>query len=269
MYRQKTYRRKTVKRTYKRKSYAPKRKVTPLKRMIRKEIARNVENKTIQQYNYNKLLNTAQDGSTFLTNNIFPVGPDPTSLVINQGAAQANRIGNQIKTKKFVFKGTLVPLPADQFTNATIRPVQVKMWIFYDKSNPTAVPSPLTDFFQNGNSSKGFQGDLVDMWSPVNTDKYRVVATKTFKLGFANYSNDGQTTNQYFANNDFKYNANFQFDLSKHYPQTVKFNDGTATPTSRGLFCMVNYASATGGTFPIGTQAVGMQYMQDYQFEDA
>ncbi|UYD39102.1 MAG: capsid protein [Wigfec virus K19_588] len=270
MYRRKTYRRKVPKkRTYKRKSYAPKRE--PIRKIVRREIARNIENKTIQQYNYDRTLVTPQDNSTFLNQNVFPLGPDPASLVINQGTGQANRIGNQIKTKKLLFKGTLVALPYDAVFNTTPRPVQLKMWIFYDKEDPTAVPLPLTNFFQNGNSSKGFQGDLTDLWSPINTDRYRVVASKTFKLGMQEYNTAGGGTsaNQFFTNNDFKYNANFSFDLTKHYPQVVKFNDTTATPTTRGLFCMISYASATGGGFPLGSTVVGSQYMQHYEFEDA
>jgi len=270
-FRRATGKRRTYKKkTYKRKSYASKKR-SPLKKMIRREIARNVENKTSQYYQYDVRLYPAGNVS-FPTDNIFPVGVDPTSLVIPPGTAQGNRIGNTIKTKKLVFRGTIVPRAYDSTFNPAPQPVQLKMYIFYDKTTPTAVPNPqaANDFFQNGNSSKGFQNDLVDMWSPVNTDRYRILATKTFKIGFA--ANDGSGSsviNGFFANNDFKYNANFSFDLTKHYPQMVKFNDGSTVPTTRGLFCMCQYVAASGQAIPTTWYMLALQYMLDFQYEDA
>lgn len=274
MYRRKTYRRKAPKKTSKRKSYAPKRKAMPLRKMIRREIARNVENKTVQKYVYSVGLVGPADSGTFNTTNIIPLGPDPASLVINQGTGQGQRIGNQIKTKKLTIKGTIVPRQYDGTFNAPMLPYQVKVWIFYDRTDPTAVPAPLTNFFQNGNTTKGFQNDLVDLWSPVNTDRYRVLATKDFKLGFAGYTGTGNGTgvtiaNQYFSNNDFKLNCNFNFDLTKHYPQMVKFDDGSTTPTTRGLFMMWTMAYANGGNMILGQTPVDLSYVQDYHFEDA
>ena len=265
------YSRKGPKRTYKRKSYA--KKTPPLKRMIRREIARNVENKTAQIYVYDQRL-YAVGNVSFPTYNVFPVGIDPGGLSITPGTGQGNRIGNTIKTKKLVFKGTLVPTEYDATFNPAPQPVQIKMWIFYDKTNPDDLPNPQAagDFFQNGSTTKGFQNDLVDMWSPVNTDRYRVMATRTYKLGMAIHSNglpgsNGSISNS--ANNDFKYNCNFSFDLTKHYPQRVKFNDGSTVPSTRGLFCMISYANAQGNPVGVNNYSVRLQYMLDYQYEDA
>jgi len=108
------------------------------------------------------------------------------------------------------------------------------------------------------------------MWSPVNTDRYRVLATKTVKVGFAGYSGSGsQAVYQNFANNDFKYNANFSFDLTKHYPKVVQYNDTATTPLSRGLWAMFVPCNANGSPMVTGSRPCGIQYMQDYTFEDA
>jgi len=269
-YRKKTYRRKASKRTYKRKSYSNK-VAKPLKMAIRREIARNVENKQAQYYNYETRL-YIPGNANFTNDNIFPVGVDPGSLVISQGTGQGQRIGNEIKTKRLMFKGTISPLPHNSTFNTNPQPCQLKMYIFYQKDIPTAVPNPIAGpgFFQNGSVAKGFQNDLVDMWSPVNTDVYRVLATKTFKIGFANNAGTGASQPfQEFANNDFKLNANFSFDLTKHYPQRVKFNDNTTVPTTRGLFCMVQYVAASGGNISNTQYMYKLQYMLDYQYEDA
>lgn len=262
---------KRVKRSFKRKSAKRRGKRTSIKKLIRREIGLRTENKCSQYYNYNVRL-YASGNASFPTDNIFPLGVDPTSLVIPPGTGQGNRLGNEISTKKLVFKGTLTPLPYDSTFNAAPQPVQVKMWIFYDKTDPVALPNPpaASDFFQNGNGSKGFQNDLVDMWSPVNTDRYRVFKSKVFKLGAAmNSGSGGNPALQNSANNDFKYNCNFSINLTKYYTKRVKFNDGSTVPTTRGLFCMFAYANATGLPVTVSQYTVGLQYMLDYTFEDA
>ena len=117
--------------------------------MIRKEIARNVEDKNSQLFVTNNLL-YVPGGASFPTYNIFPVGIEPSAITIPQGTGQGDRIGNRIKTKKLMFKRTLVPLPYDGTFNPVPQPVQVKMWIFYDKTNPTDIPNPTVsnDFFR-------------------------------------------------------------------------------------------------------------------------
>lgn len=272
-YRKKVYRRKAPKKTYKRKSYA--RKKVPLKKMIRREISRNIENKSIQNYNLDRTLTSVFstfDSSSGPVGNIVTLGPDPFALNITQGVGQGQRIGNKIKTKRLTFKGTICPFSYGATYNPEPQPVQVKIFIFYDKDDPNAVPQPAANanFFQNGNSSTGFHGDLVDMWSPVNTDRYRVLTTKTFKLGFASATGTGSVpATQGFSNNDFKLNCNFSFDLTKHYPKYVTYNDTSTTPLSRGLWAAFVVANASGVVMGSGNRPCGIQYMQDYVYEDA
>lgn len=242
-----------------------------LKKMVKMEIARQVENKSLQHYDYDQRLYTIGNAS-FGTDNIISLGPDGVGLVMNQGTGAGQRLGNQVRTKKLSFKGSLVCLPYDATFNPQPQPLMVKLWIFYDKTDPTVQPAVASnnDFFQNGNSAKGFQGDLTDQWSPVNTDRYRVLTTRSFKLGFASAANLGQVTSyQSFANNDYKLNCNFSLDLTKYYPKIVKFNDGLTAPTSRGLWAMFTYAPANGGVLPGTLYCAGLQWMQNFVFEDA
>ena len=265
--RRKTYK----KRVYKRKSYAPKRKMSSVKKLVRREIARNVEDKNSQLFVTTNRLYIPGNAS-FPTNNIFPVCVEPTAIVIPQGTGQGQRIGNKIKIKKFHFKGTLCPGVYDATFNVQPVPMQLKMWIFYDKKNPTEVPNPTVsnDFFQNGSSSSGFSNDLIDMWRPVNSDRYRVLASRVFKLGAASNTGTGSSaTLQYTANNDFKYNCNFSFDLAKYMPKIVQFEDTSTVPSSRGLYCMFQYVSATGSIIGTTQYCVESQWMLDCVYEDA
>jgi len=261
-------RRKITKKTASKQRFQKKssRRPSSIKKMVRSEIARTVENKTKQAFNYGK--NVYGSADTNFPDNVIELGPS-TVMVVQQGTSQGTRIGNRIKTKSLIFKGTLVPQPY-QASNLSPQPVQIAMWIFYDRTDPVALPQVSTNFFQDGSSSKGFQNDLTDLWSPVNTDRYRVLAKKTFKLGFGAYEGTGISASyQAYHNNDFKLNCNFSFDLTKHYPQIVKFDDNSSTPTTRGLFCLIVPFYGNGGAIANGQITVGMQYMQSYVYEDA
>lgn len=261
---------KTVKRPGGRKAYA-KPSVSTVKAIVKKEIARNVENKTKQAFNYG--YNLYPSNSANFPLNVIELGPS-ANLTISQGTGQGDRIGNTIKTKRLTWKGTIVPTPYDATVNPNPRPTQVKIWIFYDRSDPTAVPQVGSNFYQDGNVSKGFQNDLVDLWAPVNTDKYRLLTSKTFKLGYSSYYGTAASpanagAYQYYNNNDFKLNCNFSFDLTKYYPQMVKFSDAPTTPSTRGLFALFHYVNADGTAITSTFRQVDVQWMQSYEYEDA
>lgn len=269
-FRRKSYRKIPFKRNYK--SYAKKKGPSPIKRIIRSEIARSVENKTQQYFNTGRSLTTSYDApGNFDTNNVFPVGLDITNLIVSQGVGQGQRVGNTIKTRKLMFKGTVFPLGYDAITNTQPVPQQIKMWIFYDKILPTQNPTPRGngDFFQNGSGTATFSNTLMDMWRPHNKDRYVVLATRVFKVGYEDFEGAGGVQAQgWMSNNDFKMNQNFSIDLTKHYPKIVKFNDNQFLPTTRGLWCMIQPVWANGG---LNTNAYScrMQYMLDYTYEDA
>lgn len=246
-YRKKTFFRKiTKRRTYKRK-VARKPKFS-IRKYVQREIARNVENKTVQTVNLNRALYSTPS-TQFVTENTFQVSPNAVTMPINQGTAQGDRIGNVIKTKKLTFKGTIVPLGTSE-TNPNPKPLQIRMIIFYDKESPNSVPNVSSDLYQLGGSESGPRNDLVDMWAPFNTDRYTVLAQKTMKLGFAQYDPALAAAAGFWSNNDFKMNQNFSFDLTKHYLKMVKFNDNNANPTTRGLFCTIILTWANGGAMP-------------------
>lgn len=241
---------------------------------IRKEISRNAEDKDASVLNLSQNL-VSSNALGFNTSNVIDVGVSTAGVQIFQGTGQGQRVGNKIKIKSIKFQGTLVPLQYG--TNNTVpRPNQVKVWIFYDKENSTTTPTPQADFFQNGNSVNAFQNDLVDMWLPVNTDKYRVLATKTMKLGHASYGQSqdnvfpttGVSPYGGFNNNDFKLNCNFSFDLAKLYPKIVDFRDNNGDPSTRGIFALFAYAAADGTQWIPSTIAMNLQYMVSVKYED-
>jgi len=250
------------KRAYKKKS-APKKKTSlkknSVKRMIRTEIARNTEDKTTQTL----LLESKPYSSSnvnFNTGNIIQVSPGAVAVQIGQGTGQGQRIGNKIKLKKLMMKGTFVPQPVNA-ENPALIPVQVKLLFMYNKQTPATAPAPSTDLFQFGGGTYGLSNKLVDLWAPVNTDKYRVCTSRTFKLGHAG------TTG--FGNNDFKYNVNFKVNVAKYLPKVTRFNDNNTDPITRGLWMAVIMCNADGSQIPANTRPVIFTYMLDATYEDA
>lgn len=242
-----------------------------LRRAVRKQIRRAAETKSIQRFNLGQSL-LPSNAAGFVAS-IIELGPGSTML-IGQGTGQGQRVGNRIETVRHVFKGTICPYPQDPSTNPNPQPIVVKMWIFYDKTDPTAVPNPIGNpFFQDGNGVAGFSNDLVDTWRPVNTDRYRVLCARTFKLGFSEYAGTASTTvnqGQYqaYSNNDFKMNCNFRINLTKYQIKKIRYNDGNNEPMTRRMFCMFQCVAASGIQINSTFIPAGVQYMEDYKYKD-
>lgn len=258
-------------RVYKKRAAAKK---TTIKRIVKREIARNVENKTFQVFDDN--FDVLPSNSPGFDANIIPVTPfSGAYLTISQGLGQGQRIGNKIKVKKLTFKAIVYPKAYNASTNPTPAPVQIKFWFFYDKEEPQSVPTPMGsgDFLQFGNTSLPLGNRLFDHMAPVNTDRYRVLTTRTVKVGYAEYGGTGATGslplqgNQ--SNNDFKLNARVSVDLMPYIVKEVTFRDAATAPTTRGVFMMCQAVYANGAAMASTTIPAEMNWMQDIEFEDA
>jgi len=254
----------------KRKSFARK---GSIKKVVRRELSRVAEVKTLSHNVLNAVLSSSADSVNANIQNTFELGFDGVNIACSQGTGQGNRIGNRVILKNGTFKGCLVPLPYHATTNPVPRPVIVKMVMYYDRSDPLGVPQPFSTgtaaFFQNGNTNQPFLNDLADTWSDINKDRYRVFATKVFKLGAAAYTGSGNSPdNQGFINNDFKYNGNFKIDFTKMIPKVVQFNDNSAIPTSRSIYCTFFYCLADGQNAGGAWRMVGLQWTSQVKFTD-
>lgn len=271
MYRPRGVARRRVYKARVRRGTAPKR---TLRKMVKREIARNVENKTFQVFDDN--YDILPSNSPGFDANIIPVTPySGAFLTISQGLGQGQRVGNRIKVKKLTFKGCVYPKAYNVTTNPTPAPVQIKFWFFYDKEEPQAIPTPQTsgDFLQFGNTALGLGNRLFDQMAPVNTDRYRVLTTRTVKVGYSTYGGTGATGSLplqgNLSNNDFKMNANVSVDLMPYIVKDVVFRDAATTPTTRGVFMMAQAVYANGSPLASTTIPAEMNWMSDLEFEDA
>jgi len=243
-----------------------------LRNIIKTEIHKQAENKQQDYYNVGISLLTSNSGN-FDSTNVFPVCfTNNPGLLIKQGTGQGDRIGNQIRVRKFWMTGVFVATSYNATTNPQPQPVQLKMIFFYIKGSPNTPPTPQAnnDLLQIGSNQQGLQNDLTDMYAPFNRDVYTVVGSRTFKLGYQSSSGTGsQIAYQSFTNNDFKLNCNFKIDVTKMLPQIGRWDDNSNVSQSRQLYCCCFYASASGGQLASDLSLAGIQYILSCQFEDA
>lgn len=234
---------------------------------VKKIISRQAENKTQQAYQPNYPIYNKTHANFALS--MFPVCPYSTSLQIDQGVSQSQRIGNRIKIKNLVFDCTVYPKPYNASTNINPQPYVVKFWFYYDKTNPNSLVGPDSSFLQLGGTAQALTGNLIDASAPVNTDRWRILTTRTIKVGYSAVTGTGSSTgNEFFQNNDFKLNSRFKINLTKYLVKNVKYNDTNSVPTTRGLFCIAEAIDGVGGGTSASTIPCEMFYTLNMSYED-
>jgi len=238
--------------------------------IVKMAIHKEIENKSRQDVNYGQSFYYPAQGTDYDESNTIQISPGSVATNILQGVADGQRVGNSIKIVKCTFKAIFHPTPYSLATNPDPDPVHVTLILFYDRRTPTQFPIPRTDFFQFNSSTSAILGDLTDNISTVNKDAYRVLASKTFKLGFAKYDGDSASSAfQAFANNDFKYNKLIDWDVTKYLVSNVKYNDNNGDPTTRGLWMQVLISPGTGNFGLAGVIPASASVYIDTKYEDA
>lgn len=132
------------KRTYRRSNKSP----ASFAKKVQAVVARNVENKTIQQ-SYENIPIKNRNSSGWAADNFgIPLTPQSGVLDITQGVGQGQRIGNSIKIKKLTMKGVMFPATYSVLTNFAPKPMEIKFWFGYQKNEPTVKPTNYELFFR-------------------------------------------------------------------------------------------------------------------------
>lgn len=242
-------------------------------------IKRNAETKSIQFFIDNTAVSDYKTGQPAFGPNsmtVIPLTPDGFFMPISQGAGQAQRIGNQIALSKVTLRGIINARTFntdEDDTNNEPMPFLFKMWIGYQKDTAlNYVDGQLPQFFQSGGTSVDPDGTLMDTFRKVNTDKYVVVATRTFKVGAESIINSQATTansyNQLYANNDFKFVQQFSIDVTKHCVKNVKYNDTGLAPMTRGLYWWYEAINPVGVNMTVNRFPCNLSYEIDVQYKD-
>lgn len=266
----KTGRRKRTKRTKRARKARVSRKT--IRREARQAMRRQVETKERSVADLGRTLKSSAS-ATFDASNIIPLGFQAGAIELAQGVGQGQRVGNKVELVRLLFKGTIVPYPYNATTNNKLVPMQIKLFIFYDREDPNSIPAPQANlnFLDFNNAVQGLHNDLVDLWAPVNEDRYKVVEAMGYRLGYSSNGMQNAGVNGWanYANNDFKLNCNFRFDLTKHMIKKQVFQDNSINSTVRQLYAMFVLCCADGSPLPADQNTCGVQFQITAAYKDA
>lgn len=176
-----------------------------VQKMVKQEIARNVENKLTNIVETNTSIITVTSPSV---PQYFVWAPSGTANIFSmaQGTANDQRIGNRIKLKRWIVKGAILPSTVGSYIPST-ELGYVHLYLLR-RNDYQPVTSGLVSFYQNGSTSASPDGSLLQTFSAVNKDVYKVYWSRTYKMGSSNLT----TLN---SNNDFSLVKRFGFDICK------------------------------------------------------
>lgn len=206
--------------------------------------------------------------ANFETNNIIDVTDETLSKITQaNGLTQNGRIGNRLKLKSCVLRGTLFPNAEQNMAT------YVKIWVVSSRDRPNdssdANIRSICDasFFKTspGSTSGAMTGQLIDLCRSVNEDQLHLYTTRVFKLGFQTSPN---TVIGVAANNDFKLSHIFRIPLGRYMNKNVIYNDTTAEPRNKKIFVVMECIPADGSVSNNNSYAV-LNYFLDIKYEDA
>lgn len=235
-----------------------------IKRYVKRAIGRRIENKEILNYGANQALRSAGVG----------FGPNVINCIpsVSNGNLQNQMIGNEIKCKRGIIKGTINLLPYNASTNPNPGPVWVKMWLlkFTLVQGQYTTPSTSIDwntFFKVSNGATNFQGNPMDLSFPVNQEYFRVLTTRLYKLGATSYSSTGPVSSgSYFDNSSMS--RRFVINYGKYLRKTLKFADNGGQTTNNNCYLVMQCVGAD-GTSSTSYNMAEYHFVNEFRFEDA
>lgn len=234
-----------------------------VKRYVKRAIHRNIENKEIIQYAQNQSLRSAGVGNA-------PAGI-PLIPQMSVGTGSSQMIGNQIKCQRGVIKGFVNLKPYDATTNPLPAPLWVKMWLVKYipfQGQVSALSSiDFTTFFKLSGGTANFQGNTFDLTGPINEVQWRVLRTKTFRLGATSYTATGPVSSgSYFDNSHMS--VPFYFNYGRYIRKTLRFQDTGVGPLNANIYLVIQVVGADGQT-ETGYVPAEWHYHNHFKFEDA
>jgi len=213
-------------------------------------ISRNVENKMTASYSNTSAICSVAT----LANPVWYLQKDWNTKVftIAQGVQEAQRIGNQIRLKKWVIRGLIHP--ASNTSNIVQNTSQGYVDIYFGRLNTNGeLSSSLPNLLDNGNTSEAPSGTMTQIFRRVNKDEYKIYYHKRFKVAPANSVSGLQTT----INNDFGLVKTFGFDVCKHICKSavIKYNDNDNDPNNDMIRRLALWATWTPAIGDMGTNS--------------
>lgn len=206
-----------------------------LKRMVKKEIAKQAEDK----------VHTYELGPYTIFQSIDSATTYPLLPTIKQGVEQGQRIGNKIKLKRFNVK-----LAVNVFNQATnVSPVYVDLYIFKIKSVSMIstsqigfLPAPIMEnFLQAGSGTTQYTGTTLDGLRDVNKDLFYCLFRKRMLL-----YNPLNSTSVQGSTSTFPPAETHNIDITKYVKRGLEFNDDSNSCTNESVWIAVGSTQTDG-----------------------
>lgn len=218
-----------------------------------------------------------------LGNNVVVL--NPSNATINGWSIGLGNESNDMRGSKITLKSASVRyiMTMEPYNNVINqlngKPCIVRMYIFRNKKipqNDLAVTNICgngvnANFFEAGNSDIGFIGNVEDYIQKINSERYNLLATKTFKIGNAVQPNTtiGVGSPIYAqSNNDFKMCIFGSFDVTKYLKKTVN-RDDDGVFVDDYTFCLFQYVYADGTTAGNAQAPIRIKFEIEYKYTDA
>jgi len=239
-----------------------------VRRYVKNAIHKQIENKEIIDYFSNQTLQTLSSGTNtgVSCRQLLPLPA--------QGTAANQRIGNQLRVVSGIIKGHINLKPYDVMTNPLGTPLLVRMILFRDlvtagtqAISGGSLTSYFDNFFKGNGANIPFQGNPLDMSFPINSDNFRVLASKQFKIGAATATATGPVgTGGYFDNSPMS--VPFYFNWGKWCKKVLKYDDTYAYPMNCNCYLVCQVVRAD-GTSSGSYQMAEWHAVNHIKFEDA
>lgn len=275
-----------------------------LSRPEKKEVARMIrgagETKMVVWYNgtNNWTGNGALSQQSFMPQNnlISSNNTDILRLIplVVQGTGDNQRIGERINPVSLVVNGTLKMSSADVVIPELPTDIRVVIYVLqhaalktyqslrtqYDNSVPPNIigGNDFTQLLLTGEGTTiGYVGRNFEKFLPVANQYYKLLAKKVVTLRYTGAvatpsTATPLTTQTTVATNINNWNANFSFNLTKHLPKVLKYQETTVTtgfpndPLNSSIFMCMGYEQFNGNT---GTTAfLEQQYIASMKYKD-
>lgn len=209
-----------------------------INKMIDKKIAQNVENKVVGPAVKSDTAMRVQANNASaatLSHYIFaPAGTSTQLLNMVQGYNQSERIGNQIKLKRWIIKGTLCYEPKFSISG---NPVFSQGTGYVDlyfgrRMDMSPVPADLANLYENGATVSTPSSQVLERTYRINKDIYKIYWHRRYKIGQSIDDTSGIIAGT--NNNDYKLSRDFGFDICKMVckNRVIKYTDEDATSNS-------------------------------------
>ena len=213
--------------------------------IVKTQLSKNIENKRTYTYNTQNPVAQVQYLASYwlLVNNWHNL-----IFGMNQGVGEQQRLGNQIRLKRWVIKGMISPsIGGVQYDeNAYLfYSQQGYLTLYFGKQKDgVAMTSSLTGLFDSGNGQVDPNGSQLQSMYPLNTDRYKIYWKKRFKLSPSYGAN---ATTRLSPNNDFDCVRTFGFDVCKYILKNavLKYNDTSTAPYNQTLHDLGFFATWT------------------------